>query len=45
MEEAMKNADKVITNTGSREHFKEQLEVLLASSRPEYAWNHKITQD
>ena len=36
MGEAMKNADKVITNTGSREHFKEQIEEILASSIPEY---------
>ncbi len=36
MGEAMKNADKVITNTGSRELFKEQIEELLAASRLEY---------
>jgi len=36
MGEAMKNADKVITNTGSRGLFKEQIEELLAASRLEY---------
>ena len=35
--EAMKNADKVITNTDSRELFKEQIEEILAFSRLEYA--------
>ena len=34
--EAMKNADKVITNTGSRELFKEQIEEIFAFSRPEH---------
>jgi len=33
MEEAMKSADTVITNTGSRELFKEQIEELFAFSR------------
>lgn len=33
--EAMKNADKVITNTDSRELFKEQIEEIFAFSRPE----------
>ncbi len=33
MVEAMKNADKVITNTGSRELFKEQIEEIFAFSR------------
>jgi dephospho-CoA kinase len=36
LEEAMKNADKVITNTGSRELFKKQLEEILAASRQGY---------
>ena len=36
MGEAMKNADKVITNTGSRELFKEQIEEIFAFSRPEH---------
>ncbi|MGB3460231.1 MAG: AAA family ATPase [Halobacteriota archaeon] len=35
MGEAMKNADTVITNTGSRELFKEQIEEIFAFSRPE----------
>jgi len=35
MGEAMKNADKVITNTSSRELFKEQIEEIFAFSRPE----------
>ncbi|NAT09944.1 dephospho-CoA kinase [ANME-1 cluster archaeon AG-394-G06] len=33
MGEAMKNADKVITNTGSRELFKEEIEEIFAFSR------------
>ena len=37
MGEAMKNADMVITNTGSRGLFKEQIEDLLAASRPKHA--------
>lgn len=36
MGDAMKNADKVITNTGSRELFKEQIEEIFAFSRPEH---------
>ena len=36
MGEAMKNADTVITNTGSRELFKEQIEEIFAFSRPEH---------
>ncbi len=35
--EAMKNADTVITNTGSRELFKEQIEEIFAFSRPKHA--------
>jgi len=41
MEEAMKNADMVIMNTGSQEHFKEQIEEILASSRQEYGNSSK----
>ena len=32
MVEAMKNADKVITNTGSREIFKKEIDKILTSS-------------
>ncbi len=44
MEEAMKNADTVITNTGSRELFKEQIEEILTSSRSEYGNCSKTTR-